>query len=304
LLSVTIWRMASGQGPSWLLIITRGSRWWASVRLYARCVGRYPWEWPSYAASGHQRSGHHHQWESVRRIPRRHPGRPHGSLRRAQPASDIEVPSHEFRYLPSQLPAGLITAAVPPISLRRGFQPAFPIAPLISVKSRSPQIQSRRGLHRKAGSPCLTRAFELGHRPVSDLSSRRHHAIGRSPFSAPPGRCRSTLSLGPSRRRSCESAWRQCFGAFVVCIKPFASRKPARALSRCTAGAKRSRCHRAASCRQAYGRRNWGQWPCYATSGPSMPPVIITNGGRYPGLHPVNGIPRPHWFSGFRRHRS
>ena len=195
-LSVTIRRMASGQGPSWLLIITRVSRWWAPVRLYARCVGRNPGEWPSNAASGHQRSGHHHQWESVRRIPRRHPGRPHGSLRRAQPASDIEVPSHEFRYLPSQLPAGLITAAVPPISLRRGFQPAFPIAPLISVKSRSPQIQSRRGLHRKAGSPCLTRAFELGHRPVSAPSSRRHHAIGQSPLSAPPGRCRSTLSLG------------------------------------------------------------------------------------------------------------
>jgi hypothetical protein len=42
LLSVAIRRMASGQGPSWLLIITRGSRWWAPVRLYARCVGRNP----------------------------------------------------------------------------------------------------------------------------------------------------------------------------------------------------------------------------------------------------------------------
>ena len=42
LLSVTIQRMASGQGPSWFLIITRGSRWWAPVRLYARCVGRNP----------------------------------------------------------------------------------------------------------------------------------------------------------------------------------------------------------------------------------------------------------------------
>jgi hypothetical protein len=60
------------------------------------------------------------------------------------------------------------------------------------------QIQLRRGLHRKAGSPCLTGAFELGHRPVSAPSSRRHHAIGQSPFSAPPGRCRSTLSLGPA----------------------------------------------------------------------------------------------------------
>jgi hypothetical protein len=60
------------------------------------------------------------------------------------------------------------------------------------------QIQLRRGLHRKAGSPCLTGAFELGHRPVSAPSSRRHHAIGQSPFSAPPGRCRSTLSLGPT----------------------------------------------------------------------------------------------------------
>ena len=119
-----------------------------------------------------------------------------------------------FRHLPSQLPVGLFRAADPPVSLRCGLQPAYPIVPLIPAKSRSPQIQSRRGLHRKAGSPCLTRAFELGHRPVSAPSSRRHHAIGQSPLSAPPGRCRSTLSLGPSRRRSCKSAWRLFLGAF------------------------------------------------------------------------------------------
>ncbi len=58
--------------------------------------------------------------------------------------------------------------------------------------------------NQKQGRPCLTGAFELRHRPVSDPSSRYHHAIGQSPFSAPPGRCRSTLALGetepPSRR--------------------------------------------------------------------------------------------------------
>jgi len=71
------------------------------------------------------------------------------------------------------------------------------------------QIQLRRGLHRKAGSPCLTGAFELGHRPVSAPSSRRHHAIGRSPLNAPPGRCRSTLSLGPIRAPTHRKpAWR------------------------------------------------------------------------------------------------
>jgi hypothetical protein len=40
-----------------------------------------------------------------------------------------------FRHLPSQLPAGLFTAAVPPIPLRRGFQPAYPITPLIPAKA-------------------------------------------------------------------------------------------------------------------------------------------------------------------------
>jgi hypothetical protein len=40
-----------------------------------------------------------------------------------------------FRHLPRQLPVGLFTAAVPPIPLRRGFQPAYPIAPLIPAKT-------------------------------------------------------------------------------------------------------------------------------------------------------------------------
>jgi len=196
LLSAAIRRMASGQGPSWLLIITRGSRWWAPVRHYARCVGRSPWEWPCNAASGHQRSGHHHQWESVRRIPRRRPGRPHGSVRRAQPASDIQVPSPAFQAFAKPTPSGSFYGLCSADSIAPRVPARLSNHTADSSKSRSPQIQSRRGLQPKAGSPCLTRAFELGHRPVSDPSSRRHHAIGQSPFSAPPGRCRSTLSLG------------------------------------------------------------------------------------------------------------
>jgi hypothetical protein len=54
------------------------------------------------------------------------------------------------------------------------------------------------GSSEKHERPCLTRAFDPGHRPVYDPSSRRHHAIGQSPLSALPGRCRSTLALGPS----------------------------------------------------------------------------------------------------------
>ena len=150
-LSVTIRRMASGQGPSWLLIITRGSRWWARVRPCARCVGRNPWEWPSNAASGHQGSGHHHQWESVRRIPRRRPGRPHGSVRRAQPASDIQVPSHEFQAFAKPTPSGsfYVLCSADPIAPRvparlsnRAANPSKtqistnPVAPRAPAKSR------------------------------------------------------------------------------------------------------------------------------------------------------------------------
>jgi hypothetical protein len=47
------------------------------------------------------------------------------------------------------------------------------------------------------------------HRPACDPSSRRNHAISQSPLNAPPGRCRSTLALGPIRAPTHRKpAWR------------------------------------------------------------------------------------------------
>jgi hypothetical protein len=79
-------------------------------------------------------------------------------------------------------------------------------------------VQSRRGVQPKAGAPCLTRTFELGHRPVSDPLSRHHHAIGQSPSSAPPGRCRSTLSLGAIRAPTQRKAPRFDVSCYVARI--------------------------------------------------------------------------------------
>ena len=61
---------------------------------------------------------------------------------------------------------------------------------------QSRQNQSRRGLQQNDDPFLPNSAFDPGHGPVSDPSSRRHHSAGRPPLIAPPGPCRSMLALG------------------------------------------------------------------------------------------------------------
>ena len=162
--SATIRRMASGQRPSWLLIITCGSRWWASVRHDARCAGRNPEERPSYAASGHQGPGHQRRYAVFR-------GGARVALRdwfvgRNQVAMSTFL-LLRLSQLPSQFPAGRLR-------------------PLVRLSHRaaasSPPIPSRRWFPQKANLPLPNQRVGLGHRPVSAPLSHQLNSSCCSPL--------------------------------------------------------------------------------------------------------------------------